>query len=374
MLEKIRYCNLDSAFNVKKRLSDLQRWESEWLKEDRSLAVEQRHCNIETREGIDRLARIATIRNRLRLNRVREPLSLPTKEEILSMDIKALQKDLRGSYRQLGKSERLQWLENLRFVMTPDLHKANKKIEDLLEEATTEQRRGLLLFGDSRMGKTCYLDFLWCQFRPLVGKEHNIAPIIKAEAPASNLSTITLPQRLVMEFGNVSTAGDNEERLNRKLAGYIQICGTVLGFIDEAENISTKRMQRKLIELWNLFPNVVLVCASCEIQLFALGGNQIRNRWDVPHELKTFSHGDLKQLLAFLEFIIPLTQVSNLSEDRIVKEVLDKTRGNLWRVIGFIRRASEAAIQRDQPKLTLELLKEVWDLYMHSDPDRWTGD
>lgn len=374
MLETIRYCTLDLSLDVESRLNDLGRWERDWQAEDEALAAEQRHCNLDTRSGINRFARIATIRTRLHLNKVREPLTLPGKEELQKMDIKELGQCLRSQYRKLETTDRLHWLNNLHFIMTPDLHKANRKIENLLGEATARQRRGLLLFAESRMGKTSYLDFLWCQFRPIISENHNIVPIMKAEAPASNLSTITLPQRFVMEFGNVSTRRDTEERLNRKLSGYTQICETRLGMIDEAENIHTHRMQRKLIELWNYFPNVVLICASCEIQQFVSGSDQIRNRWDVSHELKTFSKEDLRDFLTFLDFIIPLPRSSLLASDRMVSEIYSKTKGNLWRVINLIHRASEVAIHASSPRLTKDILNDAWDLYIHAEPNRWMQD
>jgi hypothetical protein len=44
--------------------------------------------------------------------------------------------------------------------------------------------------------------------------------------------------------------------------------------------------------------------------------------------------------------------------------VLNKTKGNLWRVISYIRKASEVAIQRGLPYLSLEFLNDVWSLYI----------
>jgi hypothetical protein len=360
MLQEIEFVYLTPEIDIQQRIADLACWQREWQEEDSYLAERLRQIDTRSRLGEQLADRIATVRTRLEMNLVRKPFGISA-EKLQGVTSVNLRESLVRQYTRLSKPEKLLWLNNLSFIMTPNLYEANKKIDRILRETTSRQRRGLLLGGDSRMGKTTYLDFLWCQFRPIVGEERNIVPIVKVEAPASNLGPRTLPQRMVLEFGLNYSVVDNEERLSQKVRAYMQICETKVCVIDEVENIRTKLMQRKLIELWNSFPKVLIICASCRPEVFASGDDQIENRWDIRHDLKTYDTDGITNLLTFVEMMLPFTSASKLYNKSIVSFIEQKTGGNLWKIMNLLTETSKIAINSDRSCITKEFLEIVWD-------------
>jgi hypothetical protein len=366
MLDAIKWIQIDPDLDVRQRLREVEAWQAIWQQEDTELQQRLERIDLNARMGEDLASRMVDMKNRLKMNQVRQPFGVVSSDSVAQMDIGALLSRIPPQYAQLSQAERLAWLNNFLLILTPDMYSAIQKIDHLLLEASARQRRGLLLTGQSRMGKSSLLDFLWCQFRPTVEEERNLVPIVKVEAPASSLSTVTLPRRIVLEFGLTYTAGENEERLTRRAGVFTQRCGTRILVIDEAENIHTERMQRKLIELWNSFPNVIIICASCDIEMFLGGSEQLRNRWDVVHELRAFDFHRLRGLLSLLALLLPFSSLSEIFSDDMTTFFLEKTGGNLWRVMNLIHESSKVAIEDNLPCLTLELLERVWENNIHA--------
>src|SRR5215510_8617722 len=153
MLDKIRYCYIDPEFNVSSRLTQLKEWQDEFQLVDGDLLAKMRESDPNTEEGDNISTRISRLRSRITFLKVRQPISLPETIGWNTGVLAQFEKNLYSQYMKLTQDDRLFWLHNLNFIMTKDLHEANKKIDKLLQE-DTEHRRGMLLYGDSRMGKT----------------------------------------------------------------------------------------------------------------------------------------------------------------------------------------------------------------------------
>src|SRR5579871_3181800 len=119
---------LDTQINVRQRLKDLAIWQEEWKNHNAFFdmligAMEENSSQID----LQRAAEISRLRRRLELQQVRIPFEIPV-ETIKEMGYAALHRDLVTQYTQLTKADRLLWLNNLLFLLTPELRELKDKI------------------------------------------------------------------------------------------------------------------------------------------------------------------------------------------------------------------------------------------------------
>jgi hypothetical protein len=95
----------------------------------------------------------------------------------------------------LRREERVLWLQNLLFVLTPDLRQLLEKIDAIRAYRSLGQQRNFLLGGHSGMGKTTFLDWLTSQKHQQVEAERTRVRIVKIDAPVSNHTPKPLFQR-----------------------------------------------------------------------------------------------------------------------------------------------------------------------------------
>ena len=82
--------------------------------------------------------------------------------------------------------------------MTPDLWRLHEKVQKVLEYCSLGQQRNFLLGGAAGMGKTTYLNWLAALNLPVVEELQNRVPIIKVDAPVSNVTPKTLSQSILL--------------------------------------------------------------------------------------------------------------------------------------------------------------------------------
>ena len=212
----------------------------------------------------------------------------------------------------LSKKDKLLWLDNFIFLMTPDLWELHEKVKYVLGFQSLGQQRNFLLGGLSGMGKTTYLNWLAALHLPVVEESRNYVPVIKVDAPVSNKTPRALLQRMILECGLTYLQGDTEEDLNQKLYLYFQQCGVELILIDEVEHISHPDMRRRVLDLSNRL-RVPIICASCNPTTWVMGDDEVAGRWNDYFELPQYTGERLSSLLASIELLLPFTQPSHLA-------------------------------------------------------------
>lgn len=357
---------IDTTFDVRKRLARMQEWWEEWQQQDQQL-----HAKVNQLSGSDKELgkQIGLLRMRLKLRCLREPLTFPV--GLSGEDYLAIQQHLVMQFATLSSEERLAWLDNLLFIMTPDLWRLHQKIKRVISYRSQGQRRNFLLGGVSGVGKTTYLDWLTALHLPEVAVGHNIVPIIKVDAPTAKNAPKVLLRRLILECGKTYLRGDDEEDLLEKLELFLQQCDVELMAIDEVEHLTQWLMRRRVLDISNMTQNIPIICASCEPFRWTQGDIEVAGRWNDYFELTPYKGERLVALLTFLETLLPFTRPSHLAEATVRDEqnrVLEGpaaciarwTGGVLRDVMILVRDACERAIQMQAPCLSLELLAQSW--------------
>jgi hypothetical protein len=364
---------LDERLDVRRRLEQLREWRRTWELEDHLL--EQRAVQLDGSRPLDvqKGVQIAGLRRRLQLNLVREPIEI-SPELIERVGYPVLRRSLARQFAELSNEERLLWLNNFLFILTPDLRQLNDKIEKVRGYRSFGQQRNFLLGGESGMGKTTYLNWLTVRSLPTVEDDHNRVPIIKIDAPESSKYTPKpLFQRMILECGLNYLKWDSEEELLMKLALYFQKCRVELLIVDEVEHITRHEMRRRLLEVSNLTRGLPIICASCQPFKWVAGDPEIAGRWNDYFELRQYTGQRLSRLLAFIELLLPFTQPSTLALVEVETgpkqgdradgpaRLIEKWTGGILRdIMILVLDASTRAIRQGLPSLPPGLLAATW--------------
>jgi len=361
---------LDDRINVRQRLQQLCEWQMEWRKEDAYLI--QRVAELgETQQASQEGAQIGSLRRRLLLRQVRIPLEI-SPEQVVRITYPVLRQHLVEQFVRLTQEERLLWLNNFLFIMTPDVRQLNDKIANIRSYRSFGQQRNFLLGGESGMGKTTYLDWFTSNYLPVVESERTKVPVIKIDAPEGN-SPKPLFQRIILACGKNYLKRDNEEDLIMKISLYFQKCGVEVLIVDEVEHIKSHGVRRRLLEVSNMTYGIPIICASCDPHRWTLGDSEVAGRWNDYFRLELYKGTRLKQLLVYTNLLLPFTKDSFVAaeqqglkktsyaiDDGLVNSIQKWTRGKLRDVMILVVEASKQAIKEDLPCLDTKLLEKTW--------------
>jgi len=361
---------LDDQINVRQRLQQLCEWQEEWKKEDSYLAQriqELSDSQLASQEG----AQIGSLRRRLLLRQVRRPLEI-SPDQVRKITYPVLRQHLVEQFAQLASEERLLWLNNFLFIMTPDVRQLNDKIAKIRSYRSFGQQRNFLLGGESGMGKTTYLDWFTSNYLPIVESDRTRVPVIKIDAPEGN-SPKPLFQRIILACGKNYLKKDNEEDLLMKVSLFFQKCGVEVLIVDEVEHIKSHGVRRRLLEVSNMTYGISIICASCDPHRWTLGDTEVAGRWNDYFRLELYKELRLNQLLVYINLLLPFTMDSFVTseqrdskkssyfiEEGLVKSIEKWTRGKLRDVMILVVEASKQAIQERRPCLDDKLLERTW--------------
>jgi hypothetical protein len=360
------------TLDVVQRLAQLREWRHLYRQEDLRLRTQAHQLNPTRILDVQKGAQIAAQRRRLRLQLVAEPIEVPLPLLHQPQGLALLSRSLRQQFSQLDREDRILWLHNLLFMMTPALRQLDDKITRVRAHLRFGQQRNFLLGGPSGSGKTTYLDFLAFHYRPQVERERNLIPVIKIDAPVSNHTPKPLLQRMVLACGYNYLKQENEEELLMKLALFFQQCGVELLIVDEVEHLRHWKIRRRLLEVSNLTQGIPILCASCNPQSFTHDDPEIAGRWNDYYELPQYVGDSLRQLLAFVDLLLPFPRSSGLDLYEISlpnqKTLLDGparlieqyTGGILRDIMILVAQASVRAIERGEAYVTPLLLESAW--------------
>jgi len=362
---------VSETLNVSERLTRLREWRQLYREEDLRLHNQAYQLNPTRSLDVQKGAQIAAQRRRLRLQLVAEPIEIPLVLLNQPQGLAGLSQSLRQQFSQLNREDRILWLHNLLFMMTPALRQLDDKITRVRSHLRFGQQRNFLLGGLSGSGKTTYLDFLAFHYHPQVQQERNFIPVIKIDAPVSNHTPKPLLQRMVLACGYNYLKQENEEELLMKLALFFQQCGVELLIVDEVEHLRHWKIRRRLLEVSNLTQGIPILCASCNPQSLTHDDPEMAGRWNDYYELPQYVGDNLRQLLAFVDLLLPFPRTSGLdlytlslpnksSLDGPARLIEHYTGGILRDVMILVAQASVRAIERGDAYVTPLSLEAAW--------------
>ncbi len=359
---------VDENFDVYQRLAHMRRWQNEYFSEDEQLQVRLRQLDSNKPLDVQLGYQIAQLRKILILKQVREPLEVAMGSDQPESRQWSVRQNLVRQFASLSKMDRLRWLDNFLFIMTPDFLLLHKKI---LEYCALGQQCIFLLSALSGMGKTTYLNWLAALNLPSAEEQRRLAPVVvKINAPLSNGTLKTLLQRMLLACGAIYLKDDSEEDLLLKLDFYRQQSNIRLIIVDDAEYIPYSKMRDYLLHISSVFHGIPIVCASTNPAAWAGGYKEIVGSWTDYGTLSTYTGERLRDLLVFIDTLLPFAAESGLflAEVNVGTEVIDGpakliekwTGGILRDVVMLLMRASRRAIEDDLTCLSPQLLEEAW--------------
>jgi hypothetical protein len=183
--------SLDESLDVRKRLTQLAGWQTEWHRIDRLLEQQVSQLDGNKLLELQQASHIANVRRRMEMMLVKTPLSIP-ESVLLSLGVRRIREVFAQQFARLTQEERLLWLNSFIFLLTTDLRRLDDKIAKVRTYRSLGQTRNFLLGGESGMGKTTYLDWLIFNHLPVVEQERNHVPIIGIQAPESRPDSKTI--------------------------------------------------------------------------------------------------------------------------------------------------------------------------------------
>lgn len=351
------------GLDVRHRLDQLRMWNLTYLEQDRLLL--ERIARLDGQRLLDaqRAVGIDIVRERWEWQRLKAPLEIVV-SDVAQSGFAPLRQHLVRQFASLSHDEKVLWLTNFMFIMTPDLREVTEKVIHILDWLAFGQRRCLLFGGLSGMGKTTYLHWLSSHALGRVEEYRNWVPFVLVDAPRSNLSAKTLPHRMIHACGMTALARGDEEALLQQLTLYVRQCGTVLIGIDEIEHVKHPALRRRVLDISNRL-RLPFICSSVSPRRWVDGDSEAEGRWNDYHELKPYTGDRLRSLMAFIELLLPFPETSHLISDPVVTLIQGYTAGILRDIMALIVDTSKLALQRDLPRLTPSMLQEAWAKIQH---------
>jgi hypothetical protein len=358
------------TLNVQARLAQLHTWHEAWEVQTDLLDQKIAALDLDRPGMMVRGAQLARWQQRLRRTLIRTPLFIAP-EVVQAQGYDAIRQQLYSQFAMLSRADRLWWLHNFMFLLTPDLRRLDEKVGRVRKFRSFGQQRNFLLGGVSGMGKSTFLDWYTIRQQPSVKAESNHIPVVKIDAPVSNRSAKALFHRMILECGAMYFGRDTEEELLMKLSLYFSKCRVELLIVDEVEHIQNPELRRRLLEVSNLTHGIPIICASCQPLHWITGDAEIAGRWNDYFELAPYTGERLQQLLAFIELCLPFSAPSHLAQfmtktdkgdtvDGVARQIERWTGGVLRDIMILVMDASTRAIEQGESNLSLEILTSAW--------------
>lgn len=358
---------VSSSLNVQARLSDLRRWDREYMENDARLDDRLRRLHatsLQTGRPMDdqKGAQIKELRHRNRVIKIKVPL------EIVSTPAGGegyyqIRNALVPQFASLSNPDKLLWLNNFLFILTDDLWELLARIAVVRDEFSLGQQSGFLLAGQSGMGKSTILDMIAHHLSRVIEEEFTRVPVVKIVAPEATNAPTAIYYRLLAEFGVAYRSGEKMEFLRQRLQTNVQLCMTLLVIVDEIENLSGVKTAKQFVDINNALADIPMILASPNPENFLAMANSeaLTGRFDDRMTLQPLSGTKLMTILAFIQLLLPFTQESTLLEGECVTFIEQATQGRFRDLMKLISRSCKRVIAADDlTHVNINVLRAAW--------------
>ncbi len=261
--------------------------------------------------------------------------------------------------------ERINWIQQDRWISYPRAEKALTSINELLDCPTRTRMPCLLITGAPGMGKTHIIE-RFVRTHPAEFDE-------KAGTTRRRVTALQMPpepvekefyEELLLSMDAVVPAGGSVATPRARTRTFAKQLGLRLIIIDEIHAMlaGTFRQQRILLNSLRFLANdlhLPLVCAGThEAHQALLTDQQLAERFAVFELPKWKDEDAFVQLLNTFASLLPLRRSSELGSPKIRQRVLALTEGVTVRICRVLEAAAIAAIAHGTEEITLDSLSD----------------
>jgi energy-coupling factor transporter ATP-binding protein EcfA2 len=276
---------------------------------------------------------------------------------------------------RLALHERLAYVETIR-IWYPRLTHLFEAIQAGHElNRYSAEPQCLMVVGPTGVGKSTLLNSYAAQYPREILAETTRMPVLKVTVPAK--ATIrNFITRLLVGVGDPLADRGTVGSLELRLLGLLRDSGVEVLMVDDLQHFVDRDSERVLHDVSNWLKNLVkethiacVIAGLPEAEQVLSANPQLGRLFGDPHILHPFvwepeqpqTIQEFRTFLQTLEGLLPLPEASHLAGMETAWRCFVASDGCMAYLMNLIRRATQAAVQRDQPRLNLALLAEAFD-------------
>jgi energy-coupling factor transporter ATP-binding protein EcfA2 len=233
----------------------------------------------------------------------------------------------------------------------------------------------LMVVGPTGVGKSTLLNSYAAQHPRQVLAETTRLPVLKVTVPAK-ASIRNFVTRLLVAVGDPLADRGTVGSLELRLLGLLRDSEVEVLMVDDLQHFVDRDSERVLHDVSNWLKNLVkethiacVIAGLPEAEQVLNANPQLGRLFGDPHHLHPFTWDpkqpdtiqEFRTFLQTLEGLLPLPEASYLAAMEMAWRCYVASGGCMAYLMNLIRRAAQAAIQRDQPRLDQALLTEAFD-------------
>lgn len=259
--------------------------------------------------------------------------------------------------------ERIDFISDWTWVLYPRAHEYIIELKRALRQKKSVRMRGLMLIGETNIGKTSLIQEFIDQNTDLSDKSHEW-DFLYVEAPEN--PSIKALYIEILSACRVTAIWGTTEQLKQRVITCLRELDVRMLFIDEIHNLLTAQSNRVLVQCRNAFKGLsnrlqipIVLIGTKEAKQVISGDPQVRNRYPVFELLPFENDDDFETLLYTLESRLPLHKASYLYINPLRDTVFELSRGLLGNASIIIKESAIEAIERGSEHINLNIIEDL---------------
>lgn len=258
---------------------------------------------------------------------------------------------------------RIDFILDWTWVLYPRANEYIKELKRALRQKKSVRMRGLMLIGETNVGKTSLIqEFIDINSDPTdKSKEWDFLYVEAPENPSIKSLYIE-----ILSACKITAIWGTTEQLKQRVITSLRDLHVRMLFIDEIHNLLTAQNNRILMQCRNAFKGLsnrlqipIVLIGTDEAKQVIEGDLQVRNRYPVL-ELVPFENDEsFETLLYTLESRLPLRKTSNIFINPLRNYIYELSKGFLGNVAIILKESAIEAIERGSEKINKNIIDDL---------------